>query len=385
MIQKINRFTTAQMAKRLGQNKVLLLFGTRRVGKTYLVKSLEKLANKPFLHLNAEDTDTAIILENRSVANYKRLLGDTQLLVIDEAQVIPDIGKILKLMIDEFEELTIVATGSSAFDLSNQTGEPLTGRSYTYYLYPVAQAELVAQENALQTKQNLDERLIYGSYPELFSIKSLDEKAAYLKELVHSYLLKDILMFENIQNSAKILDLLKLIAYQAGSEVSIEELGKQLGLSKNTVERYLDLLSKVQILFKLSGFSSNLRKEVTKSSKWYFFDNGIRNAIINDFRLPALRQDMGLLWESYCIYERMKVNHYANTGAEYYFWRTYDQQEIDLIEKKGDQINAFEFKYGTKKSKIPAFFAKNYQQATYTQIDKENYLDFVILVEEKYF
>jgi len=371
------------MEKRVGQNKVLLLFGTRRVGKTHLVKSIENKTNFPFLHLNAEDADTARILENRSIANYKRLLGNNRLLVIDEAQVIPEIGKILKLMIDEFEDLTIIATGSSAFDLSNQTGEPLTGRSYTYYLYPIAQAELASQENALLTIQNLDERLVFGSYPELFSISSLEEKATYLKDLIYSYLLKDILMFENIQNSAKIFDLLKLIAYQTGSEVSIEELGRQLGISKNTVERYLDLLSKVQILFKLSGYSSNLRKEITTSSKWYFFDNGIRNAIINDFRLPALRQDMGLLWESYCIYERMKVNHYANTGAEYYFWRTYDQQEIDLIEKKGDQINAFEFKYGTKKSKIPAFFSKNYQQATYTQIDRENYLDFVLLVEEK--
>ncbi len=222
--------------------------------------------------------------------------------------------------------------------------------------------------------------MIFGSYPELFSLETTQEKAEYLKNLVNSYLLKDILMFENIQNSSKIFDLLKLIAYQAGSEVSLEELGKQLGMSKNTVERYLDLLTKVQILFKLSGYSSNLRKEVTKLSKWYFFDNGIRNAIINDFRLPAVRQDMGLLWENYCIYERIKLNRYLNTGAEYFFWRTYDQQEIDLIEKVGPVMNAFEFKYGDKTQKVPAFFAKNYPDAGFTIINKESYLDFVLTV-----
>ncbi|QEK52363.1 ATP-binding protein [Pedobacter aquae] len=376
---KIQRLAALQLAKRIQQNKVLLLFGTRRVGKTHLLKSIESSLNIPFLHLNAEDTDTATLLENRSIANYKRLLGENRLLIIDEAQVIPEIGKILKLMIDEFEDLTIIATGSSAFDLSNQTGEPLTGRSYTYYLYPIAQAELAQHENILQTRQNLEERLIYGSYPEIFSLDSLKEKEEYLKNLVNSYLLKDILRFENIQNSNKIFDLMKLIAYQVGAEVSLDELGKQLGMSKNTVERYLDLLAKVQILFKLSGYSSNLRKEVTKSSKWYFFDNGIRNAIINDFRPLAIRQDTGLLWENYCIYERIKINRYQKTDAEFFFWRTYDQQEIDLIEKVGHNIHAFEFKYSNhKKVKVPVFFQKNYPDAEFNLIHRDNYIDFIV-------
>lgn len=376
---KIQRLAALQLAKRIQQNKVLLLFGTRRVGKTHLLKSIENSLNIPFLHFNAEDTDTATLLENRSIANYKRLLGENRLLIIDEAQVIPEIGKILKLMIDEFEDLTIIATGSSAFDLSNQTGEPLTGRSYTYYLYPIAQAELAQHENILQTRQNLEERLIYGSYPEIFSLDSLKEKEEYLKNLVNSYLLKDILRFENIQNSNKIFDLMKLIAYQVGAEVSLDELGKQLGMSKNTVERYLDLLAKVQILFKLSGYSSNLRKEVTKSSKWYFFDNGIRNAIINDFRPLAIRQDTGLLWENYCIYERIKINRYQKTDAEFFFWRTYDQQEIDLIEKVDHNIHAFEFKYSNhKKVKVPVFFQKNYPDAEFNLIHRDNYIDFIV-------
>jgi len=188
-------------------------------------------------------------------------------------------------------------------------------------------------------------------------------------------------MFEKIQNSNKIIDLLKLIAYQVGAEVSLHELGQQLGMSKNTVERYLDLLTKVQILFKLSGYSTNLRKEVTKSSKWYFFDNGIRNAIINDFRLPAVRQDMGLLWENYCMYERIKINRYSNTDTEYFFWRTYDQQEIDLIEKNGERIHAFEFKYGNQSKKVPAFFSKSYPDAGFTVIHPDNYLDFILSTE----
>lgn len=373
---KIQRSVAQLLSKKVGKNKVLLLFGTRRVGKTHLIKALESTFSVPYLHLNAEDTDVLNLLENRSVANYQRLLSGIKLLIIDEAQVIPQIGKILKLMIDSFDDLTIIATGSSAFDLSNQTGEPLTGRSYTYYLYPIAQAEL--QENSLQIKQNLDDRLVFGSYPEIFQLKTTDEKAEYLKNLVNSYLLKDILHFENIKNSTKIYDLLRLVAYQVGSEVSLDELGKQLGMSKNTVERYLDLLAKVQILFKLNGFSTNLRKEVTKSSKWYFFDNGIRNALINDFRLVPIRQDMGLLWENYCIYERIKANNNAQTDANYFFWRTYDQQEIDLIEKRDQKINAFEFKYGDAKKKAPAFFTKNYPDAGFNIINKENYLDFIL-------
>ncbi|WP_234461918.1 ATP-binding protein [Pedobacter segetis] len=375
---KIYRKVQDLIQKRINQNKVLLLYGTRRVGKTYLIKSVEKDYTIPFLHLNAEDADVASILENRSVSNYQRLLAGKKLLIIDEAQVIPEIGKILKLMIDSFEDLTIIATGSSAFDLSNQTGEPLTGRSYTYHLYPVSQKELSALENNLETKQNLDDRLVFGSYPEVFQLETPKEKEEYLKNLVKSYLLKDILHFENIQNSTKIFDLLKLMAYQVGSEVSLNELGKKLGISKNTVERYLDLLSKVQILFKLGGFSTNLRKEIIKSAKWYFFDNGIRNAIINDFRLVPVRQDLGLLWENYCIYERIKLNNHQQINSEYYFWRTYDQQEIDLIEKTGKEIKAFEFKYGNGTKKIPAFFTKNYPEAPFTIINKENYLDFIL-------
>jgi uncharacterized protein len=377
-MMSISRKLVGLVHSKIGKNKVILLFGTRRVGKTHLIKEIEKDLTVPFLHLNAEDHDVQQLLANRSVANYKRLIGTARLLVIDEAQVIPDIGKILKLMIDELDSLTIIATGSSAFDLNNLAGEPLTGRNFTFHLYPIAQSELSEKENLLQVQQNLEERLIYGSYPELFNLDTLEEKADYLKELVNSYLLKDILIYESIQNSSKIYELLKLIAFQVGSEVSYDELAKQLGMSKNSVQRYLDVLTKVDILFKLGGYSSNLRKEVTKSSKWYFFDNGIRNAIINDFRLPAVRNDIGSLWENYCLYERMKRNAYLKNAAHYYFWRTYDQQEIDLIEVNAQEMTAVDFKWGDQHKRIPTYFAKNYQNAEFKIINKSNYMEFIL-------
>jgi predicted AAA+ superfamily ATPase len=377
MENHIPRFLSSVIKGKIGKNKVILLLGTRRVGKTWFIENVVNGSDAESLFLNGEDQDVQALLSSRTTANYKRILGNAKLLIIDEAQVIPEIGKILKLLIDSFKDLTIIASGSSAFDLSNQTGEPLTGRSLTYYLYPIAQIELNQVENRLQTAQNLEERLIFGSYPELFHLDSLADKAQYLTELVKSYLLKDILMYENVQNSTKLLELLKLIAYQVGSEVSVDEISRTLGISKNTVDRYLDLLSKVFIIYKIGGYSNNLRKEVTKSSKWYFYDNGIRNAIINDFRLIALRTDQGILWENYCFSERIKKINYQQQNASHYFWRTYDQQEIDLIEVKDEQITAVDFKWGNQKKKIPAFFAKNYTEAPFTIINKENYLDFI--------
>ncbi|WP_240755304.1 ATP-binding protein [Pedobacter sp. SYP-B3415] len=362
--------------KQIGKNKVLLLFGTRRVGKTILIEQIAALAKVPYLLLNGEDQEAQVLLTNRSAANYSRILGQIRLLIVDEAQAVPEIGQVLKLFIDSFKDLTIIATGSSAFDLMNKAGEPLTGRNMTFHLYPIAQLEL-AGESLLRTVQSLDERLIYGSYPELFNLSTLAEKENYLIELVRSYLLKDILIYEQVKNSSKLFDLLRLLAFQLGAEVSADELSRQLGLSKNTVERYLDLLAKVFIIYRVGGFSNNLRKEVTKSSKWYFYDNGIRNAIINDFRLPAVRNDMGALWENYCFAERIKKNSYELKKAEIFFWRTYDQQEIDLIEKQNAVLLAADFKWGDKQKKKPVFFAKNYPQVPFLVINKDNYLEFI--------
>ncbi len=374
----IPRILQNAISKRIGENKVLLLYGTRRVGKTRLIQAIYEANKRKSLFLNGEDFDVQEILAKRTTANYKRLLGTKQLLFIDEAQAIKDIGKILKLLIDSFPKLTIIATGSSSFDLMNKSGEPLTGRGYQYTMYPIAFQEIIKYKNTLSAFQELDERLVYGSYPEVITIADIEEKQTYLKTIVQQYLLKDIFIYETVKNANKIFDLLKLLAYQVGNEVSLDELGKTLGISKNTVERYLDLLTKVFVIFRLGGYSSNLRKEVVKSSKWYFFDNGIRNAIISDFRDIALRPDKGQLWENYCIYERIKKQHYASKHCEYYFWRTYDQQEVDLIETENSKMNAFEFKWKNNKPiKPPKFFADNYPNAKFQIVSKENFEEYL--------
>jgi predicted AAA+ superfamily ATPase len=375
----INRIIESQITNLIGSNKVILILGTRRVGKTFLINSIQKNYKSKLIFLNGEDFDVQEIIKNRSTSNYKRLVGDNKLIIIDEAQSIPEIGMALKLLIDTNPNLTIIATGSSSLDLMNKTGEPLTGRNYQFNLYPISQLELMSTENFLETKQNLEERLIFGSYPELINLVSNDDKRNYLQQLVQSYLLKDILSFAAIKHSDKIVSLLRLIAYQVGSEVSYNELGTQLGMSRLTVETYLDLLSKVFIIYKLPSYSTNQRKEVTKSSKWYFFDNGIRNAIINDFRIPTLRNDIGNLWENYLVSERIKSNKYLNKTKELYFWRNYNQQEVDLIEVRDGAIATFEFKYsGNKKIKQPLSFKTLYPESTFECINKDNYLDFVV-------
>ena len=360
----------------IAKQKVSIVLGARRVGKTFLLQEIKKNKSESCLWLNGEDQTVADILEERSIANYKRLLQGYTLLIIDEAQYISDISRKLKLMIDEISPLHIIITGSSAFDIQ-QSGEPLTGRSITYTMFPVAQMELSKQENLIQTKELLDERLVFGSYPEVITLSTLAEKQQYLSELINTYLLKDILAFENIRNPQKLKDLLVLLAYQIGSEVSLDELGRKIGISKNTVERYLDLLSKVFVIYNRRGYSRNLRKEVTKSSRWYFYDNGIRNALINNFNLPALRQDMGMLWENYIACERVKYNSYNNFFVSSYFWRTYDQQEIDLIEEQNTLLNAYEFKWKQDKVKIPVAFAKAYPDTSFSVIHSRNYLDFI--------
>ena len=373
----IERVLLMQLENEFDKQKVSLLLGARRVGKTSILQSIYQKMNTKCLWLNGEDADAQLLLAERSIANYKRLLEGYTLLIIDEAQFVPDMGRKAKLMIDEIHPLHIILTGSSAFDIA-EMGEPLVGRTITHYLYPVSQGELMQQENALQTKQNLEDRLLYGSYPEVVTTISSQEKKRYLTDLVNTYLLKDILVFENIKNPQKLKDLLQLLAYQVGNEVSLEELGKQLGLSKNTVERYLDLLSKVFVIYKRSGYSKNLRKEIVKSHRWYFFDNGIRNAIINNYSPIVTRQDIGQLWENYVLSERMKHNEYSSNNVNSFFWRTYDQQEIDVIEEKNGSINAFEIKWKQDKIKTPVAFKKAYPDADFALINQNNYLNWVV-------
>lgn len=365
------------ISSKLRSNKVIVLLGARRVGKTHLLTTIQEGFEGKSLFLNGEDLDSATILTDRRVSSFRRWVTGLELLIIDEAQVVPEIGKTLKLLIDSFPKLTIIASGSSAFELSNRTGEPLVGRQITYQLFPLAQLELSAHENYLATRQQMENRLIFDSYPDVLQMTSEEDKKDYLKELVNAYLLKDILMYEQVKYSHKMLQLLQLVAYQTGQEVSYEELSKSLQIDRNTVERYLDLFSKVFIIFRTGGFSKNLRKEVTKSSKWYFFDNGIRNALINNFLPPLQRQDIGLIWENYLAAERMKYNSYSRKNPFVYFWRTYDQQELDWVEVRDDMISGYEFKWNDGKIKFPKAFVEAYPDAGTHWINRDNFIDFV--------
>lgn len=374
----IDRILKPQIHKSLIPNKVVVLLGPRRVGKTVLLDQIIEEIKDPYLLLSGEDFEVISILENRSIQNYKNILGNIRLLIIDEAQKIPDVGNKLKLMVDHIEGLKILITGSSAFDIGNYTGEPLTGRKTTYNLYALSEQELNQVESIIEKRANLKTRLIYGNYPELLQVSSNDGKAEYLREVINSYLLKDILAFENIRNSDKIISLLRLIAFQIGGEVSVQELGNQLSMSKNTVEKYLDLLSKVFIIHKVRGFSRNLRKEVTKNSKWYFYDNGLRNLLIANVNPIELRNDIGLLWENYIISERLKFQAYSKMIVNNYFWRTYDQQEIDWVEERGGKLYGYEFNWNPKKKgKIPGAWKKEYTDAEFVTINQDNYLEWI--------
>ncbi len=369
----LRRELASFIRKRLKPGKVVIINGARRTGKTFLLRELLKNVRDPYLLLNGEDITTHAILENRTVENYTQIFGSKKIVAIDEAQRIPEIGFILKLIIDELPEICIIATGSSAFDLMNLTGEPLTGRKYTFTLFPFSEKEYSQTETQVERPDRLRQRLVYGNYPELLNIPDESEKKDYLNELVSSYLLRDILLFENIKHSAKIFNLLRLIAYQIGNPVSYNELGTQLSMSKNTIEKYLDLLSKVFILKKIEGFSCNLRKEITKNPKWYFLDNGIRNTVIASFNKIELRNDIGQLWENYMIAERLKFQNNNRISVNNFFWRTYDKQEIDLIEEREGTLSGFEFKWAETRSKPPKAWIKTYPSANYLIINRENY------------
>lgn len=375
----IHRALQKQIEMRMKPQKVMLVFGPRRVGKTFLLRQIVQSFSGRSLVLNGEDADSAALLEPVSIANYRHVFQNVELLAIDEAQHIPDIGKKLKLIVDEVPGIRVIASGSSSFDLKNQAGEPLVGRSTQFTLLPFSQQEIATIESPIETKRNLEIRQLYGSYPDVVALESFEEKKEYLMDIVESYLLKDILAVDGIKNSAKIHDLLRLVAYQMGDELSYEEVGKQLGISKNTVERYLDLLQKVFVLYRLGGYSKNLRKEVTKSSKWYFTDNGVRNAVIRNFEPLSRRTDIdrGALWENYIITERLKRNYNNRLLLDFYFWRTYDKQEIDLLEVGSGVMNAFEMKAGKKSPSAPKAFADAYPEAQFTAINIDNYWEYI--------
>ena len=378
-MEAIRRILHDEIEKRIRRQKVMLVFGARRVGKTVLLKQIVENYKGKTLLVNGESMDTVRMLADRSTSNYRQLFSGIDLLAIDEAQHIPEIGLKLKLLVDELPGIAVIATGSSSFDLQNQAGEPLVGRSTTFMLTPLSAEELMDSETHFEFASQTDNRIVYGFYPELQSLDSETEKREYLIDVVDAYLLRDILAIDGVKHAQKLHDLLRLIAWQVGSEVSLDELGKQLSLSHNTVERYLDLLQKVFVLYRIGGFSRNLRKEVSKSSKWYFQDTGIRNAVLRDFRPFNERQETerGALWENFIISERIKRNLNHRYGLNFYFWRTYDRQEIDLIEDDGLRLSAFEIKAGNKEPKLPKPFATAYPEADFNTINRNTYLEFI--------
>ncbi|PCI95521.1 AAA family ATPase [Candidatus Aerophobetes bacterium] len=360
----------------LSSKKVTIIFGPRRVGKTTLIKKFLE-DQQDYLFVTGEDMIVQKQLSGLSLEKLKNFIGNKKLLVIDEAQYIPQIGMTLKLIIDHIDNVRVIATGSSTFDLAKQVGEPLTGRQYIIRMFPISQIELNKVEDTVQTESLLESRLIYGSYPEVITDRDREVRKEYLRELVSSYLFKDILAFDGIKKSKKMLDLLTLIAFQIGKEVSHSELATQLSLNKGTIERYLDLLEQVFVLVNIRGFSRNLRKEVTKMSRYYFYDNGIRNALINNFNTLSYRNDVGMLWENYIVMERIKKQHFHSIHSNNYFWRTYDQKELDWLEEREGKLFGYEFKWNHTKAKAPKLWLDTYPNASFECINKANYLEFI--------
>lgn len=359
----------------LKPNLVVGIFGARRTGKTCLMEEIKKELGDKVLMVQGDNLDVSEVLSSQRLSQLKRFTEGITYLFIDEAQKIPEIGINLKLMADNIPGLRILVSGSSAFDLRKKIGEPLTGRSRFFHLYPVAQLEL--KENFLQMKENLESRLLFGSYPQVIVASGDKEKVAILTSVRDGYLLKDILELDNQKDSLFVLNLLRLIAFQIGNDISFSELASRLNVNKRTVMRYLELLEKCYVLFSLHGFSRNLRNEYTKSPRYYFWDNGIRNILISNFNPLNLRDDIGRLWENYCIAERLKKTDYHQQTVSHYFWRTYDQKEIDLIEESGGQLTGFEFKWTESRNKKPNQFLEAYDHSGFQVINRDNYMDFI--------
>lgn len=373
----IRQYQLENLRNYLKPGKVVVIYGARRTGKTTLIREFLKGETESCLLVSGEDITIQGYLSSQSIEKLKLFVGNNRLLVVDEAQKVPNIGLNLKLIVDHIPEIRIIATGSSSFDLARSIGEPLTGRKTTLIQYPLAQLEIAAIEQQHETEARLESRLIFGSYPEVVLLQDNREREQYLKEIVSSYLYKDILELEGIRQSAKIGRLLQLIAFQIGKEVSYTELGNSLGMSKNTADHYLDLLEKAFVIQRLGGFSRNLRNEVSKNSKYYFVDNGVRNALINNFNPLELRNDVGELWENYLVIERLKRQEYLRETANNYFWRTYTKKELDLVEERNGKLYGYEMKWGKAKPRPPKEWVTAYPDATWQVVNRENYLGFI--------
>jgi len=371
------RIIQNKIEKRFFKDKIIVIYGPRQVGKTTLVKHILNKYQGKSLYLNCELLSVKQSLEIAEAAKLKSYFGNNKLVVLDEAQKITDIGAILKILIDTYSDIQVIATGSSSFELADKTSEPLTGRVDQFILYPFSIEEISRKNNRFEIDAKLENIMRLGSYPEVFYLGE-DEAKARLNEISSNYLYKDILSFERIKKSNLLIKLLQLLALQLGNEVSYHEIATQLGVSRLTIQKYIDLLEKSFVIFTLRAFSRNLRKEISKSIKIYFYDLGIRNSLIQNYNQIDIRNDIGALWENLMIIERIKRNSYHNIYANKYFWRTYDKQEIDYLEEKSGQLSAFEFKWKETKAKQPKEFLNAYSRSEFKVINKKNYWEFVV-------
>jgi len=358
-------------------HKVIVVFGARQVGKTTLINQLIDYLKIKTLKINADQTVYHDVLSSRDLSKMQELIGEHELLFIDEAQNIPNIGINLKILHDEMPELKIIVSGSSSFELANRIKEPLTGRTATFHLYPLALKELKNEMTVFKLKNKLESLMVFGMYPGVYTLSTNEKKINHLTELVSSYLYKDVLQLSNIKHSDKIYKLLKLLAYQIGNEVSIQELATQLAMSHETVNSYIDLLEKGFIIHRVSAYSKNLRKEVSKKDKIYFTDVGIRNALINNYNSLDNRTDVGALWENFLFMERRKKMEYDSIHAQSFFWRLYSGAELDYVEEREGKLFGYEFKWGGRKKNPPKSWLNSYD-STFEIINRENYFDFVV-------
>jgi hypothetical protein len=369
--------TTAVINKIKTSDKGVVIYGARQVGKTTLSTEVISRLGLKTLTINGDQNLFIDVLSSRNLAKIQSLVAGYELLLVDEAQRIPEIGLNLKIILDNIPSIKVLVTGSSSLDLASKISEPLTGRVWNYHLYPISFLELSALYNPAELNETLEERLVFGSYPEIFSITGNLHKVEYLQNLSDAYLYHDLIEFGEMKNTSKIRDLLKLLAFQIGSEVSLTELGSQLGMGKDTVSRYIDLLEKSFIVFRLKGFSRNLRKEVTKMDKVFFYDLGVRNVLIDNLKSLQNRDDQGKLWENFLMIERMKYMKYSGKLYSSYFWRTYTGAELDYVEDQGGVLSGYEFKVRSKGVKVPQTFLSTYPKSSFSEISRGNYLEFI--------
>ena len=369
----IIRDLASNVVAKLHKGKVIVLIGPRQVGKTTLVNSI--LNESDYLFLDGDDNTVAETLSNANTENLKNIIGNYKYVFIDEVQRIPNIGLKLKIIVDQIKDVQVIVSGSSAFGINNETQEPLTGRKFEFQMFPISWSEFEKNVGYMKAQQQLELRLLYGMYPDV--INSFGNEYEILKNLVSSYLYKDILALAGIRKSNVLEKILQALALQVGSEVSYNEIAQLVGVDKNTVNNYIDLLEKSFVIFRLNSFSKNLRNEIKANKKIYFYDNGVRNIVIGNFNTLNLRHDKGALWENFLVSERMKLLSYSQSVAKPYFWRTTTQQEIDYIETNADDVSAFEFKWAnTKKAKLPKSFSESYQPS-FLVVNKDNFREFL--------